>query len=67
MASYLLAENSDRFLTEDGLDLIVLESSEPTTGEFQLSIRRRRGRGGWILPLLYHLWELLGGNVLGKL
>jgi len=56
---YLLAENDDRFLTEDGLDLLILEEVSVVTGEYQIISRRRRGRGGFILPLLWELWRIL--------
>jgi len=47
MPDYLLMENGDRFLTEDGNDLLVLEVSEPATG---FTARR------------YHMWHRIYTN-----
>jgi len=56
---YLLAENDDRFLTEDDADLLILEEVTVVTGEYQIITRRRRGRGAIIMPLLWELWRIL--------
>ncbi len=42
-AQYLLMENGDRFLTEDGNDLLILEEEEETKKVFvQLVYEKRR-------------------------